>query len=72
MEKSVKGYKYLLSFFYFPTQYLRLSGNLAHSGNFSSFNSAIVLFSKSSTSLDLGKLYNCIVSFQLRRLKCEA
>ena len=65
MEKSVKGCKYLLSFFYFPAQYLRVSGNLVHSGNFSSFNSAIVSFSVSSTSLDLGKLYNCIVSFQL-------
>ena len=65
MEKSAKGYKYLLSFFYFPAQYLRVSGNLAHLGKFSSFNSAIVSFSVSSTSLDLGKLYNCIVSFQL-------
>ena len=37
MEKSVKGYKYLLSFFDFPTQYLRVSGNLAHLGHFSSF-----------------------------------
>ena len=62
MEKSVKGYKYLLSFFDFPAQ---VSGNLAHLGNFSSFNSAIVSFSVSSTSLDLGKLYKCIVSFQL-------
>ena len=65
MEKSVKGYKYLLSFFYFPAQYLRVSSNLAHLGNFSSFSSAIVSFSVSSTSLDLVKLYNCIVSFQL-------
>ena len=65
MEKSVKGYKYLLSFFDFPAQYFRVSGNLAHLGNFSSFNSAIVLFSMSSTSPDLGKLYNCIVRFQL-------
>ena len=38
MEKSVKGYKYLLSFVYFPAHYLRLPGNLAHSGNVSSFN----------------------------------
>ena len=65
MEKSVKGYKYLLSFFDLPAQYLRVSGNLAHLGNFSLFNSAIVSFSVSSTSLDLGKLYTCIVSFQL-------
>ena len=65
MEKNVKGYKYLLSFFDFPAQYLRVSSNLAHLGNCSSFNSAIVSFSVSSTSLDLGNLYNCIVSFQL-------
>ena len=62
MEKSVKGYKYLLNFFDFPTQYLRVSGNLAHLGNFSSFNLAIVPFSVISTSLDLGKLYNCMVT----------
>ena len=65
MEKSVKVYKYLLSFFYFPAQHLTVSVNLAHLENFSLFNSAIVSFSVSRTSLDLGKLYNCIVSFQL-------
>ena len=65
MGKSVKGCKYLFSIFDFPAQYLRVSGNLAHSGNFSSFSSAIVSFSVSSTSLDLCKLYDCIVSFQL-------
>ena len=56
MGKSVKGYKYLLRFFDFPAQYLKVSGNLAHSGKFSSFNSAIVSFSVSSTSLYLDKL----------------
>ena len=65
MEKSVKGYKYLLSFFDFPAHYLRVSSNLVHLGNFSSSNSAIVSFSVSSTSLDLGTLYNCKVNFQL-------
>ena len=73
-KKCERIFVYFLSFFDFPAQqklkvlsylYLRVSGSLAHSGNFSSFNSAILSFSVSSTSLDLCKLYNCIVSFQL-------
>ena len=43
--------------------------NVAHSGNFSSFNPAIVSFSLSSISVGLSTLCNCSVIFQLWRLK---
>ena len=45
--------------------------NVAHSGNFSSFNPVIVSFSLSSMSLALSTLCNCSLNFQLWRLKCE-
>ena len=75
MEKSVKGHKSVCSVFssveikVFCYLYLRVSGNLAHTEDFSSFNSTIVSFSVSTTNLGLIKLYSCIVSFQLLSLK---
>ena len=45
--------------------------NVAHSGNFSLFNPAIVSFSLISASLGLSTLCNCSLNFQLWRLKCE-
>ena len=45
--------------------------NVAHSGNFSSFNPVIVSFSLSSIFLGLSTLSNCSLNFQLWRLKCE-
>ena len=45
--------------------------NVAHSGNFSSFNPVIVSFSLSSIFLGLSTLWNCSLNFQLWRLNCE-
>ena len=45
--------------------------NVAHSGNFYSFNPAIVSFSLSSISVGLSTLCNCNVNFELWKLKYE-